>query len=247
MNICKAYFLVLGNKISYIYVLSTLIIILLKVENNDKEIYTLQPENERLFVEGKTRICEYNMYICTYTYMYINIHIHKHTHKIPKWNTPGRSPWKWPHWLIEFPITFGEMPFLVLCSSQIPLAIWGNYLSEHIENKFPKWLWINGNNTERIKLQKGSIINFCQKRTHCTYEKAACYEKEYLQNKTSIWNWNIEEKVKLNIRVRKYYGSLPLSILKNHFKIGDNKTILDDRYKRTNIWIMSTCKKIRKT
>ena len=64
--------------------LPTLIIILLKVENNDKEIYTLQPENERLFVEGKTRICEYNMYIHTYTYMYINIHIHKHTHKIPK-------------------------------------------------------------------------------------------------------------------------------------------------------------------
>ena len=89
MNICKAHFLVLGKKISYIYVLTTLIITLLKIENNDKEIFTLQPENERLFVEGKTCICEYNMYI--YIYVYINIYIHKHTHKIPKWNTPGRS------------------------------------------------------------------------------------------------------------------------------------------------------------
>lgn len=62
----------LGKKISYIYVLTTLIITLLKIENNDKEIFTLQPENERLFVEGKTCICEYNMYIymCVYKHIY---------------------------------------------------------------------------------------------------------------------------------------------------------------------------------
>lgn len=105
--------------------------------------------------------------------------------------------------------------------------IFQNIQKTNFQNDFG----INGDNTERIKLQKGSIINFCRKRTHCTYEKAACYEKEYLQNKTSIWNWKREEKVKLNIRVRKYCGSLPLGILKNHFKIGDNKTILDDQYK----------------
>ena len=74
MNICKAHFLVLGKKISYIYVLTTLIITLLKIENNDKEIFTLKPENERLFVEGKTCICEYNMYIHIYMSVYKHIY-----------------------------------------------------------------------------------------------------------------------------------------------------------------------------